>query len=310
MRKRSLVAPDWWDYTTLDTELINDAAKLGVEDFEQLSREGFRVVFYDTLEEFCLAEALEYIEAWKTSTPDNPVGICGPIGPTEQLPLVAQLVNAMDLNLAEKNAHFWGMDEWVIDGQAVGLDHPLSFARADMEMCFDRIRPELRMPIANIHFPTGDLSVYSASYDTVRCAVMQGGQGEVKHWAFNDPLKREGAYEDAPPTPEEYRQLGTRIVDLHPMTLMQNARTSGGGNISGVPSRAATVGPVETWKADKVSIWQAGAHDNALGMRLTALMISKGLADSAVPMSLLADHPNVQFNYYRPAIGSCTVEMH
>ncbi len=43
---------------------------------------------------------------------------------------------------------------------------------------------------------------------------------------------------------------------------------------------------------------------------LTALMISKRLADSSVPMSLLAEHPNVQFNYYRPGLGSCAVEMH
>jgi len=27
-------------------------------------------------------------------------------------------------------------------------------------------------------------------------------------------------------------------------------------------------------------------------------------------MSLLADHPNVQFNFYRPGIGPCAVEMH
>jgi len=27
-------------------------------------------------------------------------------------------------------------------------------------------------------------------------------------------------------------------------------------------------------------------------------------------MSLLADHPNVQFNFYRPAIGTCEIEMH
>jgi glucosamine-6-phosphate deaminase len=39
-------------------------------------------------------------------------------------------------------------------------------------------------------------------------------------------------------------------------------------------------------------------------------MIAKKLADSAVPMSLLASHPNVQFNYYRMGIGTCEVEMH
>jgi glucosamine-6-phosphate deaminase len=91
---------------------------------------------------------------------------------------------------------------------------------------------------------------------------------------------------------------------------MQNARTSGGGVVTGVPTKAITVGPVQTWKAEKVSIWHAGTHDNPFGMRLTSLMISKGIADSAVPMSLLADHPNVQFNFYRPALGTCEVEMH
>ena len=134
--------------------------------------------------------------------------------------------------------------------------------------------------------------------------------GAVWDAAFNDPLPRKGAHADEPPSPDKYRKLKTRIVDLHPMTVIQNARTSGGGNVSLVPGQAATVGPLETWKAEKVSIWQAGTHDNPLGQRLTALMISKGLADSAVPMSLLADHPNVQFNYFRGGLGSCAVEMH
>ena len=310
MRKLSCVAPDWWDYTTLDEEIVKDAAKLQPKDMLKLSRDGFKVVMYDTIEDFYLAEALEYIDAWKQSAPDRPAGICGPIGPTEQLPLVARIVNAIGLNLGELDAHFWGMDEWVQDGVAVGTDHPLSFARADRELCFDRIDRKLRMPDENMHFPSGDLAAYSRTFDSVRCVVMQGGQGDVKHWAFNDPLKRKGKYKDAPPSPEEYRKLKTRIVDLHPMTVMQNARTSGGGNIALVPTQAATVGPVETWKAEKVSIWHAGNHDNAFGMRLTTLMIGKGIADSAAPMSLLADHPHVQFNFLRPAIGTCDVEMH
>jgi glucosamine-6-phosphate deaminase len=132
----------------------------------------------------------------------------------------------------------------------------------------------------------------------------------VKHWAFNDPVQRKGKHKDAPPSPAEYRKLTTRLVDLHPLTVAQNARTSGGGNIALVPTQAITVGPYETWKADQVSIWHAGKHDNPFGMRLTTLMIAKGLADSAVPMSLLADHPNVQFNFYRHGLGTCDIEMH
>ena len=308
MRPLSKVAPDWWDYTTLDRALLDDAARLTADDLLALARPGFAVRFYDTLQEFYLAEALEYISAWRQATPGQPAGICGPIGPTEQLPLVARLVNELDIDL--RHAHFWAMDEWVIDGQSVPVTHPLSFERADRELLFDRIRPELRMPESNLHFPRTDLGEYRASWDHARCLVMQGGQGEVKHWAFNDPLPRRGKYRDAPPSPQEYRKLTTRVVDLHPITLIQNARTSGGGVVQNVPSQALSVGPAETWRADKVSIWQAGTHDNPFGMRLTTLMISKGIADSAVPMSLLADHPNVQFNFYRPGIGVCEAEMH
>ena len=120
------------------------------------------------------------------------------------------------------------MDEWVEDGKVVSTEHPLSFAKADMQLCFDKIKPELRMPESNIHFPTA----------------------------------------------------------------------------------AATVGPVETWKSARVSIWHPGHHDNPFGIRLTALMISKKIPDPSVPMSLLADHPDVTFNYYRHGVGTVQAEMH
>lgn len=307
-RRPSCVAAGWWDYTTLDETLLADAARLSAADVLRLSRDGFRVVAYDTLEDFYLAEALEYIQAWRQSTDDNPVGICGPIGPTEQLPLVARLVNALQLDV--RSAHFWGMDEWYAGGKEVSPEHPLSFERADRELCFHRIDPKLRMSDAHLHFPKADTRAYRESWSGVRCAVMQGGQGEVKHWAFNDPPQRTGRWVDEPPPAAEYRQLTTRVVDLHPMTIIQNARTSGGGYVAGVPTQALTVGPVETWQAEKVSIWHAGNHDNPFGQRLTTLMISKRIVDTAVPMSLLAEHPNVQFNFYRHGIGTCDAEMH
>lgn len=306
---QSKVAPAWWDYTTLDRCILDDAAKLTERDIAQMGREGFEVKFYDTIQEFYLAEALEYISAWRQATEDSPAGICGPIGPTEQLPLVARIVNELNIDL--RHCHFWGMDEWVLDdGKPAGLDFPLGFAKADMDLCFNRIRSDLRMPKENIHFPSDGIEAYSKTWDAARCVTIQGGQGETKHWAFNDPIKREGPYKDVPPSPAEYRKLGTRVVELHPMTLIQNARTSGGGVVQNIPSKALTVGPVETWKAESVSIWHPGHHDNPFGMRLTTLMISKHMPDSRVPMSLLADHPRVKFNFLRGALGTCDADMH
>ncbi|MCX7011693.1 MAG: glucosamine-6-phosphate isomerase [Candidatus Sumerlaeota bacterium] len=308
-RPLSVVAPDWWDYTTLDRKILEAAANLTPDQMLKLSRPGFEVRFYDSLQSFYLAEALEYIETWEQATPEQPAGICGPIGPTEQLPLVAQLVNAQGLDL--RHAHFWGMDEWYFNGREVPVSFPLSFEKADRELCFNRIHKKLVMPESNLHFPkAATLKDYTKSYDKVRCVVMQGGQGEVKHWAFNDPPRRTGKHKDQPPAPEEIRKLTARVVDLHPMTVIQNARTSGGGRVYMVPTQALSVGPGETFKADRVSIWHPGHHDNAFGMRLTTYMISKKIVDAAVPMSLLGLHPHVRFSFYRGGIGSCEVEMH
>src|SRR5256885_1193306 len=98
-RAISKVAPDWWDYTTLDEPLLEDAARLTEKDLLKLTRPGFQVHFYETLEAFSLAGARESVGAGGLATRDNPAGICGPIGPTEQLPLVARLVNSLGLKL-------------------------------------------------------------------------------------------------------------------------------------------------------------------------------------------------------------------
>lgn len=309
MRSISKVAKGWWDYTTLDPQILDAAARLTADDLLALKKPGFTVKFYDNRDEFFLAEALEYINAFTASTADNPTGICGPIGPTEQLPLVARIINDLEIDVRE--GHFWSMDEWVVDGKEVDVSHPLSFRRADMELLFNRIDKRFRMPLENLHFPTVEgIKEYTDSFDQAKCLVMQGGQGETKHWAFNDPPQRVAPYDKEPPTPEEYRALGTRVLEIHPMTMIQNARTSGGGVVSNIPLHAITVGPVETWKSEMVSIWHPGWHDNPFGMRLSAYMIANNIKDTSVPMSLLADHPNVVFHYFRPNLGSCSVEMH
>lgn len=310
MRKISSIAPDWWDYTTLelDNSLIEEIAALTPEKMMALSRPGFEVKFYDSVEEFYLAEALEYIHVWKQATPDNPVGICGPIGPTEQLPLVAKIVNEIGLSL--EHAHFWSMDEWVIEGKEVSVDHPLSFQKTFRDLCMNRIHKDLRMPEKNMHFPKADTFEFKESWQQAKCLIMQGGQGDVKHWAFNEPPQRVGDFKNQPPSLASYKAMETRVLDLHPITIYQNSRMHIGGNVSMIPTQAVTVGPKETWETEKVSIWHAGAHDNSFGQRLTTYMISKNLPDVRVPMSVLADHPNVQFNFLREGLGSCAVEMH
>ena len=96
MRNLSKISPDWWDYTTLDRDILDAAAKLTLEDLPKLQRKGFKINVFDTLQEFYAAEALEYVEVFQKATASNPCGVCGPIGPTEQLPIVAQIVNSLE----------------------------------------------------------------------------------------------------------------------------------------------------------------------------------------------------------------------
>ena len=173
MRALSKVAPEWWDYTTLDRSILDAAAKITINDLKKLERPGFKINIFDTIQEFYAAEALEYIKCWQQATASNPAGICGPIGPTEQLPIVAQIVNDLDINL--KNCHFWGMDEWIVDGKAAGIDFPLGFAKADWDLCFSRIRKELRMPDENMHFPTENPEEYTAIADFA--------EGNIRRWS-------------------------------------------------------------------------------------------------------------------------------
>lgn len=51
-RPISKIAPDWWDYATLDAEILEDAARLDERKLKGLSREGFQVHFYDTVEDY------------------------------------------------------------------------------------------------------------------------------------------------------------------------------------------------------------------------------------------------------------------
>lgn len=68
MRNASKISRDFWDYTTLDPKLLDDAARLTEKDIEQMGRPGFIVKLYDSLEAFFNAEALEYVWTWKQST--------------------------------------------------------------------------------------------------------------------------------------------------------------------------------------------------------------------------------------------------
>ena len=76
---------------------------------------------------------------------------------------------------------------------------------------------------------------------------------------------------------DAYRAAPARIVELHPMTIMQNALHSFGADWSWVPPRAATVGPKDILGARRRSFWLDGYLGGGVAwQRFIARLVAHG----------------------------------
>ena len=210
-----------------------------------------------------------------------------PLGPVPQFHIAADLINANKIAL--HHVHTFNMDEYADEeGNTAPISWPGSFQRAMWEHFFGRIDESLRPPESQIHFPTTDaLPDYSARIaDLGDADVCYGGIGWAGHIAFWEPhlgFEFEGDL-------DAYRKAGARLVELHPMTVMQNALHSFGGDWSWVPPKANTIGPREILSARYRSFWL----DGMLGQehswqRFIARLVAHGPVSEFVPGSILQE---------------------
>lgn len=163
-----------------------------------------------------------------------------PVGPVDQFPLLAKLVNAEQLSC--RDAVFINMDEYLTDdGQWVPLEHPLSFRGYMRRAFYDLLEPWLTPPEGNRVFPDPRRPEAIQQLIDARGGVDAcfGGIGINGHVAFNEPPE--------PPEPgetisvEDFAALPTRVLPLARETRTINSVTVG-GEISLIPRLAVTVG--------------------------------------------------------------------
>jgi glucosamine-6-phosphate deaminase len=210
-----------------------------------------------------------------------------PVGPMPQYEIAARTINEERLSLA--HVHTFNMDEYADqDGVTAPLSWPGSFQRAMWEHFFALVDPALRPPEDQIHFPTSEaIADYSARIEELGGAdVCYGGIGWSGHIAFWEPhlgLEFEGDL-------DAYRTAGARLVELHPMTVMQNALHSFGGDWSLVPPKANTIGPREILGARHRSFWLDGDLGGGVSwQRFIARLVAHGPVSELVPGSLLQE---------------------
>jgi glucosamine-6-phosphate deaminase len=210
-----------------------------------------------------------------------------PVGPVPQYKLAAERINRERITL--HHVHTFNMDEYADEnGTTAPISWEGSFQRAMWENFFGRIDPELRPPDSQIHFPTTDvIDGYSSHIEDLGGAdVCYGGVGWAGHIAFWEPhLAYEFAGDRA-----AYRAAGARLVELHPITVMQNALHSFGGDWSWVPPKANTIGPRDILGAHHRSFWLDGDLGGGYSwQRFIARLAAHGPVTELVPASLLQE---------------------
>jgi glucosamine-6-phosphate deaminase len=246
----------------------------------------FRITLVDDAREFYTRFAADFVGRIRAaSEEDRPFVAILPVGPMPQYEIAAEMINAERLSL--RHVHTFNMDEYANeDGVTAPLSWPGSFQRAMFAGFFDRIDHELRPPEAQIHFPTQDaIGDYSARLDALGGAdVCYGGIGWSGHIAFWEPqlgAEFEGDF-------DAWKAAGARLVELHPMTVMQNALHSFGSDWSWVPPKANTIGPREVLGARHRSFWLDGDLGGGVSwQRFIARLVAHGPVNEFVPGSVL-----------------------
>ena len=214
-----------------------------------------------------------------------------PVGPTTQYPILAELVNRLNVSL--KNVHFFNMDEYMLSPtQAVGHDDPLSFWGRMKREFYDLVRYDLVMPESQRHFPEpGKEAEYDRLIEQLGGVdACFGGLGINGHVAFNEP--EDGMSADA------FAALGTRILPISRETKTINAYGYNRGDLQGMPQWCITVGMKQILSAKKVYIalnrpWQYGPLKHALLDPQTA----------SVPASLLQRCKDVTYCGYQDVMN-------
>ncbi len=203
---------------------------------------------------------------------------------------IAELISRFQVDC--RNVHIFAMDEWANeDGMVAPLDYPAGLGHSFVKYFYGSIDEKYRMPFEQVHYFTNEnVSSYSDILDDVGgggADVIYSACGWPGHIAFIDPNTEEFKAD----TIEEFKQMGSRLVTQHPLTIAENSLFpifGSSGDVANVPPRAVTIGPRDIQHArlrfdmhsfteiDGVSSWQ----------RMISRLAMHGPVTTQVPMSL------------------------
>ncbi len=169
----------------------------------------------------------------------KPTSFILPVGPTQQYPEFAKIVNAERIDC--RNVYTFNMDEYLDwQGRLIPESHPMNFKSLMSELFLNKIDEELRMPAEQMFFPDvrcpEKMDEAFDKYGPVDCCY--AGVGYHGHVAFNEGIISRW-YKVSE---EEFLNARTHIVALAAETVVIASVRETGGNCEIIPPFAITIG--------------------------------------------------------------------
>jgi glucosamine-6-phosphate deaminase len=249
----------------------------------------FRIEVIDDKTQFYTRFAIDIVRRiQKTGEAGKPCVLILPVGPVPQYRIATEMINRLGISC--RHLVTFNMDEYANDqGETAPADWQGSFATSMRQSFFTKIDAKLRPLEKNIHFPTHKNidDYWKLIEDAGGADCCYGGIGWCGHIAFWESHLGLEFGDDL----KSYKQAHGRIVELNPMTIMQNALHTFSSDWSWVPPKAASIGPREILGARDRSFWLDGDCGSAAmsWQRFIARLVAHGPVNTLVPGSILQD---------------------
>ena len=214
-----------------------------------------------------------------------------PVGPTDHYPILARLVN--QLNVSLKNVWFFNMDEYLVTPDTcIDFEDKMSFHKRMNDEFYSKVKPELVMSENQRRFPEPGKE---KEYDQLIASLggvdlCMGGLGINGHIAFNEP----------------FTSLTSRtgIRALTEDTLIVNSRFFD-NDVNKVPKTALSVGVGTVCDSKQVMLLISG-HNKARALRHCV----EGGVDHAWTISALQLHTDGIIACDEAACGELKVDTY
>ena len=206
-----------------------------------------------------------------------------PVGPVFQYRRFIYFLEQRSLDLSRLHAFF--MDEYMADAtNLLEAEDPLSFRGFIRRELTDPMPASMNLKLDQIYFPDpADPGAYDRRLEELGSAqVCYAGVGISGHLAFNEAVST-GI------TPDEFRLLPTRVLNLTPETITINSNTALGGAFEVVPKQAITVGFKQINEAKAIRIYM-----NRPWQRAVVRKLLWGPVTTSFPASLVRDHSDIR----------------